>query len=361
MKKWLKRYITTFFVTAFLLCLPISAGADSTGVCFTSTDDTLLELPLSPVYYSGIPYVSARVFAYFGIYYSYFPSELTAQLYNSSKLVLFNMDAGNAYNANMEEYQASAVYRNGVTYVPVEWTCNYFGLSCSYISGKGYGDILRLKSGSEVLSDSLFLNAATTLMQCRYNEYYGYSENTEPPATETPKAPIKKRSAVITLSFIGLPSGKLLDTFDRYGLSGCFFLTAEDAKNDPDTVRRIAGSGHSIGIYSSGTPSEDITAASDAVFLAAQFVPTIVSSPSSTETECKEYAESNALAYFNADYYITPGVSSFNDIETRLDLTQNSGSLCFSSAENSVELLTSVLQYLTANKFFVMALRETSI
>lgn len=364
MKKRLKRYITVLLVAAFLICLPVYVGADSTGICFTATDDKLWELSLSPVYYNGIPYVSARIFAYFGIYYSYFPADLTAQLYNSSKQIYFDMDVGNAYDyeANKTEYQASAVYRNGMTYVPVDWMCNYFSLTYSYISGDGNGDILRIKSGNQVLSDSLFLNGATSLMQSRYNEYYGgYSENTAPAVPETPEVSENKSGTFITLSFIGMPSDKLLDTFDRYGLRGCFFLTAEDALENPDTVRRIAGSGHTVGIYSSETPSEDIPLAADAIFLAAQIMPTIVTSPSSTEADCRKYAQSSALVYFSANYNITSGANTYNSITAKLDSTIYICNLCFSSIENAEGLLSSVLQYLAANKFSVIALRETII
>lgn len=361
-----KNYITIILVVAVLLCLPVSANADNTGICFTSTGDILLDLSLSPVYYNGTAYVSARVFANLGIYYNYFASDLTAQLYNNSRSIFLDMDVNTSYDAKGNEYQVYAVYRNGVTYVPVAWTCSYFGLSYSYINGSGYGDVLRIKNGSEVLTDGQFLNAATTLMQSRYNEYYGYydhNDDSQPPSTtEAPNTPTSnKQGAIVTLSFIGLPSGSLLDTFDRYGLIGCFFITAEEARNNPDTVRRIAGSGHSLGIYSSSNPSVDINGATDTIFRVAQVLPTMVTSPQSIENESKYHADNNAFAYYKPDYYITEGTSSLNNLLSWLDYAPKYSNICFSSVKDGDKLLASLLHYLTTNKFSVIALRETSI
>ena len=147
MNNSIKRAVSLVLVFMLLCAFPIKAGADSTGVCFTAVDDKLLELSLSPVYYSGVSYVSARVFAYCGIYYTYFSASDTAQLYTSTRNIFFDIANATAYDENYKYYSASAVMRNGVAYVPVSWMCGYFGLTYSVIPGKGNGDILRIMTG----------------------------------------------------------------------------------------------------------------------------------------------------------------------------------------------------------------------
>lgn len=352
-----KRLISLFLIAALLCCLPVSAGADSTGVCFTSVNDLLLDLSLSPVFYGSVPYVSASVFANFGIHYSYFASDLTAELYTESKQIFFDMDVGNAYDTNHTTYEASAVYRNGVAYVPVFWTCRYFGLTASLIAGNGNGDILRIKDGSEVLTDNRFLEAASQLMQSRYSEYYGVSDDQD---TDTDSPDNKTSpSAVITLSFIGLPTDEILDDLDKYDLKACFFLTASEADENSDTLRRLVCSGHSIGIYCDGLPSEEVPAAADAIYRAAQIMPTLLTAPSSDETDCKEYAADNAMAFYSADYEVTASTSGSSAVTAAISSASSDYGLCFISAGESENILLSVMQYLTSNEYSVSAPRET--
>lgn len=358
MKRRIKSLILLILIIIIISSLCVSSFADNTGVFFTSVNDTLLDLSASPVFYGSSAYVSARVFANFGIYYSYFASDMTAELYNDSKQIFFDMEKANAYDSNLTPYDASAIYRNGVTYVPVSWTCRYFGLSYSLISGKGSGDILRIKNGAEVLSDNQFLDAASSLMQSRYNEYYHISgESDTVPETVKPD----RNHTIITLSFIGLPSDKILDYFDNYSVSACFFLDADDADADPDIVRRIVCSGHKLGIYSTGTASESINDASNAIYSASQVLPTVVTAPPLSEESCANYAKLNAMAYYSPHYKTGTGKISLSDLTSIISSAEHYLSLCFNINQESVKILPHVLQYLTSNEYTVVTIRETML
>jgi hypothetical protein len=113
-------------------------------------------------------YVPYWVFNNFRIYYSFFSGNSPAPLYTSERQLYFNLADGSTYDGNNIPYSISAIYRGGVVYVPVGFVCAFFGIRNSYITGNGYGDIVRLKDSGAVLSDSQFLSAATSLMQSRY-------------------------------------------------------------------------------------------------------------------------------------------------------------------------------------------------
>lgn len=358
MTKRIKVLISLILIVSLLCCLPVGAGADETGVCFVATNDTLLDLSLSPVFYGSTAYVSARIFAYFGIYYSFFSSDLTAELYNESRQIFFDMEEGNAYDADLNPYDVSAVYRNGVAYVPVSWTCRYFGLSYSLITGKGSGDILRIKNGGEVLSDNQFLGAASSLMQSRYNEYYGAVNggNNDNQQT-TPNNQGSGKS--ISLAFIGMPDYEMMDSLNQFGAKAAFFLTAKEAESDSDMLRRIICEGHSIGIYCEGSPSQNVPKAMDAVYKATLMMPTLLSAPKANESACSDYADDNAMSFYSSDTYHITGNYTSTSVMSSVTKPDGSTGLCFTIDDTIRKLLPSLLRILDSSDYTVIAVRET--
>lgn len=183
------------------------------------------------------------VFANFKIYNTYHQSSNTASLYTSSKQLYFDLNTGETYDGEGNYYNVTPISRGGVVYVPVDFICQQYGLSWSYIEGSEYGDVCRITDSGAHLTDAQFLTAAKQLMSSRYNAYTGNSSGTEDPITGIDIT----SDCVIYLSFVGLPSQKLLDTLSEYGVSAGFFLTADELRQEPETVRRIVGEGHSIG------------------------------------------------------------------------------------------------------------------
>ena len=356
-----RRIIAVLLVLLIIAPLTVSVSADNSGLCFTATNDTLLDLGSMAAYSGGLLYVPSRVFSTYGVYSNYFESNSTALLYNSSKQIFFELSTGNSYDSSGTYYSVSAIYKNGQVYVPVAWVCSYFGLSYSYISGSGYGDIVRIRNGMEVLTDTQFLDAATSLMKSRYNEYYG----TNTPATPTPSQPKPDESpndtANVQLCFIGLPSEKALDSLDTYAaIKVCFFVTADEALNAPDTIRRIYGSGHSIGIYCKNSPESEITSASDAIFEAVQVRPILLTSPTSISKACSEYASANGYAYYRQKISFTDS-KSVKDITSKIESTKGYVSLCITLGDKMNKNLPSILQFLASKHISVLPLLETYI
>lgn len=356
-----RRIIAVILVLLLSAPLVITASADSSGLCFTATNDTLLELGSMTAYVNGVSFVPAKVFSTYGVYYNYFDSKSTALLYSGNKQIFFELTTGNSYDSFGTTYSVSAVLKYGQVYVPVAWVCSYFGLGYSYIGGTGYGDILRIKNGGEVLSDSQFLEAATSLMRSRYNEYYGNVDPVSPSPSQPQPGDSETDTASVSICFIGLPSDKMLDSLDAYSVKVCFFVTAQEATDSPDTIRRIYGSGHSIGIYCSNSPESECAEASDIIFEAVQIRPTLITSPTAISKNCSTYADANGYAYFNAANVLPDSTKSAADVKSKLNDIKGYTSFVVSVTDFTEDYLPSVLQFIATKHITVIPLRETLV
>ncbi|MEG2366819.1 MAG: stalk domain-containing protein [Oscillospiraceae bacterium] len=362
------------FAALLAICLFVGIAppvrADSSGVCFIVNDNALLELGSMPVYSGGTVYVPCRAFTAYGIYSNYYEADTTAMLNNGSKQIFFNLTTGNSYDSTETIYSVSAIFKNGLVYVPVAWVAEYFGLSYSYINGNGNGDIVRIKNtknSSELLSDSDYLRAASSLMKVRYNEYFGKTEPSPPPTkpaqpSEVPALGDDNRSeTAVTLCFTGIPDTKLLDAFDAFGFKACFFVTEQEALNNPDILRRISGSGHSLGINCLSAPNAEGRATTEAIFSAAQLMPTLITSPPAIAEPCRTFAAENGLSYYRPGTTIGPTESYASNINKKIEAQSGYVNICMESKPDTDKILRSVLQFLAKNKFSVLPLRETFI
>jgi len=365
----MKRKILSLVLVLALLtaALPPFAAADNTGLCFTATNDKLLDLSSAAVNVGGNMYVPARVYSAFGIYYSYFTANSTGMLYNGSKQIYFDLNAGNSYDSYGDIFTAAAVLHNNQVYVPATWTCRYFGLSISAITGVGYGDIVRLKDANVSLSDASFLDSVNSAMKYYYYAYSGGPVSTPTPtptptpAVSQPEAETTGKAGTTTLCFIGLPAASVLDQLGKYGYTACFFLTADEAASSPDTVRRIYGSGYGIGIYCKSSPESECPAARDAIYAAAQVRPILMSSAAAAAKACTAYAQAHGYAYYAQRNAFAESIANASTVTTRLESAGGRTVLTFVSGTGTNKLLPSLLQYLATNKYTVQPLLETGV
>ena len=361
MKKRNTKRLAIILAAVLLLSCFSGAFADQTGICFVAANDKLYELGYMPLFLDSSAYVPSDVFSYFGIYTSYFKPDNTTLLYTNSKQIFFNLTTGKSYDSYYNTYDVSAVYRNGLTYVPVAWVCQYFGLTYSYIAGSGNGDIVRINNGTAVLNDADFIRAAGSLMRSRYNEYFGVPETSKPPQ-DVPIAQEEedRQNTRVSLCFNGLPSKKMLELISGYGYTAAFFLTAEQVEENPELVRELYGSGHSLGIFCGSEPRVDAERALDAFFAVCQYRPLLISSTNASEEAVREYASKNALFYFDPQLNLSTGdttaASTFNSIEAYgADI-----SVSLAAGEKTLALLPKLLQSLSLKHYSVTALRETN-
>ncbi len=352
-------------ILALLILIPLGSAvrADDTGICFTAVGDKLLELSSMAYSSGGSTYVPASVFSYFGVNYNYFNSDATALLYTNSKQVFFEMNTGKSYDSMETELNASAIFRNGQVYVPVSWTCSYFGLSYSYISGSGSGDIVRVKSGGEVLSDSQFINAAASLMKSRFAEYFGAVNPVIPsPAPSTTPSPGQgdRRDTYVFLSFTGAPESWLLDMLDKHSYSASFFVTLPQTEEKGDVLRRAYGTGHNIGVYCEENPEQEFANTADAIFSALQAYPSFLSSPASGFELISSFSQDRGLAAFSPSYVMAKG-ESYTATSSKLESSGGYVSVSLPAGEDSKDEVSALIQYLYTKRFTVLPLLEVYI
>ena len=290
--------IILIFCLVALSAAPLGARADETGLCYIALNEAFADGALA--YFSGsAAYVPIDCFADFKLYNSYHAADDTATLFSSSKQLFFELDTGRTYDSSDNYYNTSAIRRNGQVYVPVSFVCSQFGFSYSIIEGVGYGDVCRIKDSSYTLSDSQFLSAAESLMRSLYEQYSGGGISA-PGSTDV--AQPGDMDDPVYLSFQGLPSAALIDTLLQFAVDAGFFLTADDIRTSPETVRRLAAEGFSLGALLGAEPLAEYEAFSSLLFEAAR-VKTLLVSAGTPEHEdaVSAMAATAGLVYWDYD------------------------------------------------------------
>ena len=299
----MRRLLSLCLIVCLVFCLlPAMSAASASGVsvCFIATNDNLLELTYQPYWQNSTIYVPYTVFVNFKVYNSFHQSSNTASLYSSTKQLYFDLNTGETYDGNGTYYNITPVSRGGQVFVPLDFICGQYGLSWSYIDGGEYGDVCRIKDGAVFLTDEQFLTAAKPLMLSRYNAYVGSGGSGGDPWGGGGTA--SDSGSLVYLSFIGLPSGSLLDSLSEYGVKAAFFLTAAEIRESPDTVRRIVGEGHSVGALCSADPSAEYAEISSLLLDAARVKTVLIASAAPEYDEsCIHVADVYGLVFWDYD------------------------------------------------------------
>ncbi|SMC57838.1 polysaccharide deacetylase family protein [Papillibacter cinnamivorans] len=259
--------ILVFGMVLVLLISVIPRVNAVNDVYFTAVNDAFLDLndETMPFWSGGLSYVPCTVFSgtNLGVFYAQNTTEKTLTLYNIKKTLTFEMNSGTCYDQDGATYSYRTITRNGKAYIPISFVCSFFDLTYSYIKSD-LSPIIRIKNSKAVLSDSIFADAAAQLMQYRLNQYMSTQPSPEISSpvvtpTPTPSGGSGKENVRVYLAFDGCPTASteaILDKLDEYGYKAIFFFSPDQLDGADDLIRRIVGSGHSIGL----SGSEDSTA-----------------------------------------------------------------------------------------------------
>lgn len=344
--------------------VPVTGAEAASGVCFISLNERLLELSSQALTIDSSIYVPANILDYFKIYYAYHAESSIATLYTSTKQVHFDLNSGNTYDSSGEYYSGSATLNGGRVYVPLSLVCSLFGLSWSYVNGDEYGDVCRIKDGSDRLSDTLFIEAASSLMQERYEAYYNGGSTGETPTPGETTSPGVGNDGQVYLSFQGMPSDILLDLLSKKEAKACFFLAADDVRANPDMVRRIAGEGHSLGALCSSDPETEYDEISTLLFEAAKVTTVLIAVSSSDYNEtCLEMAEKQGLVFCN--YNIDgvqdgKGISYSSLITAYLEYYRDRADVRIQCSDFTDLCMSTVLSYMQTYGFTVKVPNEVT-
>ena len=266
-------------MTAAVLVL-VSPILAQNAIYFTAINNTLLELndQTMPINENGTIYLPSSVFnsSDLGTYCLYSRSKQQVVISDLDKILYYDMSAGNSYDDRDNSYPYAAIYHNDTAYIPAFFTASFFNIQVSYIRNE-YAPIIRLTKGS-VLSDTDFLRGAAAIMESRIAQYNSAQSAVETPAptprqtaaptaaprpTATPEpspSPRPTRSDVeVYIAFLGVGenSEACADILTSKGFTPCFFLTAEDIRQQPELIRKLNGIGCGLGLLISDDPAAD--------------------------------------------------------------------------------------------------------
>lgn len=277
----MKKRIVAALCALLLLCtlLPAAPTASAAGneiLYFMAINETVLDLTdeTMPRMINGVLYVPHTMFAVnasagggLGLASIYSRTKGKLILYGDGKILEFDLNTDTAVFED-EPCQARAVIRNSVVFISLDTVCKLFGLEWSWIiMDRGY--VIRVKNDEVVLSDREFADAATYVLEGRYQRYLQNKvtqENTggttgptiptqpvDPGPTSSPSGgnELKAEDAKVHLAF-RMESGEgfddILNQLKTIGTYGLFFCKPDELAARDDDVRTLLAAGHRVGL-----------------------------------------------------------------------------------------------------------------
>ena len=381
-----KNWIVWLLTAALCLGL-LAAPARAETICFVALNDNIP--PISgdtiPIWSGGVLYVPYTIFdrtlvnnVDLGVYVS--RSSTSVTLWNMRQILVFDLVTGACWDDISGEVfdYARAIVRNGRPYVPLQMVCDFFGLSCSYIN-LPQGDMVRIKSSDVGLNDAEFVDAAGDLINRRLREYSQSltpdptpAVPSDPPQTNLGDDPEKETSTGSVSTYLafacesGAGIGEILDTLDGRDVYALFLLTPQVIAEEGDLVRRILGTGHSLGILAQGTGLEQTRAlleeGNQLLEALVRTRTTVACVPEGQQTALERegwicWEETLALAPSD-----TVGANTFaSNTLRRLEGRTRSTYLTMEGGENTARVLSSLLRQLENNSFVVTIPAETRL
>lgn len=275
----MKKRFTALACTLALLLTMMVVPAWAGETFFLSINDTLPSgsSQTTPIQYGGWIYVPIGAFnsrvtgVNLGVYCGLTDGDQSLVFYDlSGRNMTFNLADGTAStDGGTAPVPSTVVARNGTYYAPAYAVCQYFGLSYSYYN-TDYGPLLRIKDGNAVLSDSLFLSSAASLMRGRSgggSSSNGSSTYTNPTAPVTPDPPEPDPDVVIPpreeeppsfSMYLGVQASSGEDISGTLGAlasaraTAVVFFPAEELQENTTQIRHAAARGHKIGLIPKG-------------------------------------------------------------------------------------------------------------
>ncbi len=375
-----------------LLILPILA---QDGIYFTAVNNTILDLndKTMPVRHKGVYYVPCSVFNSIELktYCLYYRNKQLVMISDLENILYFDMSAGSCYDEGGESFPYVAIYQNDTAYIPALFTADYFGINYDYLISD-YAPVIRLTKGS-VLDNDAFLRGAAAIMESRLAQYN--AEHAAPAATDTPapaetpgptetavpteapeetpapaETPVPKPTATpvptatpkpirsnvhVYIAVLGLgdDSGSIAEVLLKRGYTPSVFLSAEDIRKQPETVRKLQGIGCGIGILFESSLAEEYADASALLMESARAYTFIVASPGPIPPADVRLAKNTGLRIWSTQ---TPE-SDLNVLIEQLDLAEERCDLIL-DGNISLSLVSRLADHLQADAYTVEQITE---
>lgn len=359
---------------------PMPAAA--ANLYFTGINDSVAPLTSSsmPYWSGGTLYVPYTVFdanqngvgVSLGLYTSYNHRSHIVTIFNLKQMLVFDLERGTCRDdMTGAAYDARAVMRYGKPYVPLYVVCSVFGLEYSYnqLSYISQGYLVRIKSADAVLDDGLFIDRARELINNRLRDY----TQSLSPAETTPTIPVSPSeppevdggNVATYLAFRcesadGLSA--ILNTLDGTGQYALFFLAPQVIEEEGGLVRRILGTGHSVGILAWEGEKEALSRGRLALEELAHTRTTLAYVPDGARAGLEE----QGWVCWKETLYLEPGDSvggtAFaGTVLNRLGTRRRTVYLTLEGSGNTARVLSALLRQLSSNHYAVAVPVETRL
>ena len=349
---------------------------------FTGINDSVAPLTSSsmPYWSGGTLYVPYTVFdanqngvgVSLGLYTSYNHRSHIVTIFNLKQMLVFDLERGTCRDdMTGAAYDARAVMRYGKPYVPLYVVCSVFGLEYSYnqLSYISQGYLVRIKSADAVLDDGLFIDRARELINNRLRDY----TQSLSPAETTPTIPVSPSeppevdggNVATYLAFRcesadGLSA--ILNALDGTGQYALFFLAPQVIEEEGGLVRRILGTGHSVGILAREGEEEALSRGRLALEELAHTRTTLAYVPDGARAGLEE----QGWVCWKETLYLEPGDSvggtAFaGTVLNRLGTRRRTVYLTLEGSGNTARVLPALLRQLSSNHYTVAVPVETRL
>ena len=359
---------------------PMPAAA--ANLYFTGINDSVAPLTSSsmPYWSGGTLYVPYTVFdanqngvgVSLGLYTSYNHRSHIVTIFNLKQMLVFDLERGTCRDdMTGAAYDARAVMRYGKPYVPLYVVCSVFGLEYSYnqLSYISQGYLVRIKSADAGLDDGLFIDRAREFINNRLRDY----TQSLSPAETTPTIPVSPSeppevdggNVATYLAFRcesadGLSA--ILNTLDGTGQYALFFLAPQGIEEEGGLVRRILGTGHSVGILAWEGEKEALSRGRLALEELAHTRTTLAYVPDGARAGLEE----QGWVCWKETLYLEPGDSvggtAFaGTVLNRLGTRRRTVYLTLEGSGNTARVLSALLRQLSSNHYTVAVPVETRL
>jgi len=366
------------------LCLAIlfipAVSQAATTPYFVALNDTLLPFgdDTSPFVFGGEFFIYDKVLAGLDVVAIGSDSLEFIRLYRGTRYVDFYVSRGVTLDQHGNTLNWPAPRRIGNKhYVPLRHLCEYLGLTYqivdipSNIISDQQMYLVRIVSNA-LFNGPTFVGMNRTVIRAAYNDYYSALQPPSPPPgvttmpTPTATPPPTYEDVTVHLSFFDVSAGSaegILDLLDIQAESGflpSFFVSGRDVAENPELIRRISGSGYTVGIWLEEGTYMEYLLVSDLLFEATKAKTVIVSAGEAAGAAAGMAAAFGLVFWESADSLIDHDEQTLTEITA--DIPTESGArrnLLFACSEDSASILPGVYSFLKANEYTVVRITET--
>lgn len=255
------------WVLALVLALslaPRRGRAVEEGVYLTAVNDVVLEMTAEtmPFWSNGALYVSNQVFEGTDLGVSYVRNDTMglAVLYTPRSDLRFHLEDQTTTDKQGYTYSVHAIERGGYVFFPLDMICRYFGLAWS-LNDTDIVPLLRVTSGSAILDDRSFIDAASSSMRSRYTAYQrqmAEREETSVPQDDPSQTATGRQIRLLLTAQTAADALAAAEALEE-GQTATFLLRLEQME-DGDLLRGLIAQGHAVALLAQGTTAPDVAA-----------------------------------------------------------------------------------------------------